>query len=233
MTSLRRKTVSVVLAGALGCTLGVGGVAAVSYAPDAGSEPLSIVKVAQAKSSGSKSAKAKKAYRSFLSGTGFTWGYSSRMDEAANPSTYRFALADINGDRVPELFVENMSTYYAAGYARVYSYQKGKVKLALTFSAPPERIYTRGHVLYYRDQHTGSYWGRYFKLSKGELKYKAGWSGTDMPSGKFHYSGYTVNGKSVSRAKYNKYVKKLLKNSKKSVTFDYHQNTSGNRARYL
>lgn len=231
-----RKTVNVLLAGTLAAGLGIGGAAAASLAPAGAPGGQGLVQVAQAKTASSKAKKAKHAYKKFLAGEKYKWGilvddwYNS---DTLNPKNYKFALGDIDGDHVPELFVENDAVPYSQGYSRVFQYRKGKVRLLQRFSIPPERIYTRAHVLYYRDQHTGSYWGRYFTMSKGKLKYRAGWSGTDMPRGKFHYDGYTVNGKNASKASYKKQLAKLLRKGKSYIKFSYHKNTSANRAKYL
>lgn len=221
---IANRAEQIAFAGMLGCGLAVGGVAVASVAPTAPQDQAGIVQIAQAQSQG---ARAKAAYRSFLAGSSYMWGrsYSS--------SNYRFATADINGDKVPELFVENIGTYYAAGYSRVFQYRNGRVQLLQGFSLPPSKLYKKAHVLYYEDQHTSSYWGRYFTMSSGKLKFRAGWSASDFPSGKYHFTGYTVNGKKASKAAYRKQVSRLLKKGEKATGFEYHVNTSASRARYL
>lgn len=218
----------------LGMTLATGGAAAVMLTTALAPTQTGLVQTAEAQTSQTAQAKkAKKAYQKFLANGSYQWTQFQGNAGHQKASTYSFALGDINGDKVPELFVTNNNTYYAAGYSRVYTYYKGKVKLAGKLSVPPKKIYTKGHVLYFKDQHTGGYWGTYFKLKNGKLQAKAGWTATDYPNGKYHYTGFTVNGKKVSHAAYKKYVAKLTKNSKKTTGFTYHKNTAANRAAYL
>lgn len=230
MRAVAGKAARVALAGALSCGLAASGLAVASFAPastgtDGGG--AGFVQTAQAQS---KASKAKAAYEKFL----FT-----------SPSSYSFALADVNGDKVPELFVENDQASYAEGYSRVYTYRKGSVKLLMKFSVPPTKLYKKKHVLYYWDMRTGSYWGRYFKLSKGKLVLKAEWRARDVRTSNggavIKYSSFKVGGKSVSHKKYKRSVKKLTGAKAVSVTqsmgmkssFTYHENTSANRAAYL
>lgn len=230
--------------------------AATSLAPtDTG-----LVQQAQAKQS--KATKAKKAYKKFLSGSKYKWAvsYESWSDEwrSKNPASYRFALKDVNGDKVPELMVENTETYYAAGYGRLYTFYKGKVKLASRLSNPYCKVNKKAHVLYYQDQHTGAYWGEYYKLKKGKLVEKASWIGEDMkPTSYGHHAApkivrhgaektlwavnglyftsdsYKVNGKKTSYKKYKRYVSKLTKHHSKATSFKFHKNTAKNRTKYL
>lgn len=236
------------LAFLLGFALALGGLAVLACAPASDSGEPGFVKVAEAKATKAqkaKAAKAKKAYKKLLAGSKYKWG------GASNASSYSFKLADINGDNVPELFVENGGTAYAYGYSRVYTYYKGKVKLAGKFSVAPSKLYKKSHVLYYWDMHTGSYWGKYLKLSKGKLVVKASWQGTDnssyaskakhVDSGFIYYTKCKVGSKSVSYSKYKQSVKKLLKVSKmpsesftqNSILNGYVTNTASHRAKKL
>lgn len=230
MQAVAGKAARVALAGALSCGLAASGLAVASLAPastGADGGGLGFVQAAQARS---KASKARAAYKKFLS---------------TSPSSYSFALADVNGDKTPELFVENDGASYAEGYSRVYIYRKGSVKLLQAFSVPPKKLYAKKHVLYYWDMHTGYYWGRYFKLSKGKLVLKAEWRARDVRTSNgganIKYSSFKVGGKPVSHKKYKRYVKNLTGAKAASVTrsmnmkssFAYHENTFANRAAYL
>jgi hypothetical protein len=232
---------------ALGCALATAGVAALSLAPASDTDQPGFVQTAQAQT---KAKKAKRAYKRLLSGSSYQWG--SYLEEVAKASNYDFALGDINGDKVPELFIQNHAVSYSEGYSRVYTYYKGKTKLLTKLSVPPAKIYKKRHVLYYWDMHTGSMWGTFYKLKHGKLVKKASWQGIDEiehelehahhtlhKHGSCYYTKCKIGSKSVGFKKYRSYVRKLLEVKKlpsetlKSKGWNYHKNTRANRAAYL
>lgn len=220
---------------ALTAALAVGGVGtafAVTALAPVGS---GLVQTAQAKSAtAAKAAKAKKAYKKMLAG-------KSNRQYSYFFKPYRecsFVLKDLNGDKVPELFVKGRG-----GVVWLFAFRKNKAELIFNFGNTfyPKKLYTKGHVLLvYRTyngyiNHKYRKWLEsfdYMKLSKGNLTLKAH---CEKPYGNSTArADYSYNGKTVSKAKFTKLLNgKLLKNSKKASGFTYHKNTKKNRAKYL
>lgn len=146
----------------------------------------------------------------------------------------QFALADINGDGVKELFLK-------FGYEdELYVYKSGKVvriddfnyAWGVTYYPNKNYIFTQRVGIF--DDTTV-----YYRLTKkGKIKALAGKYGSvsiedgDIVNGRKVKYTYRVNGKKVTKKKYNAYVKKLKKNSKK-LKLKYRENTYKNRKKYL
>lgn len=76
----------------------------------------------------SKRTEAVKAYRKFLSGSEFKWDNHLTVKSAE----CSFSLIYVNNDSIPELLIQGLSTYHAAGCEKLYTYKNGKIKVVHT-----------------------------------------------------------------------------------------------------
>lgn len=165
--------------------------------------PLCLLAVpVQASTAGS----AKKAYKKFLSQSKIKWSdmYFAR-------DAFRFALVDINGDKVPELYVENWSAYGYQGQCALYAYVKGKVKEVYHFgNCQAMECYYPSKGVFVDSGGRMGYYPTYFvkfkadgKTSTAITKMKA----EEIVNGKLktrttYYSGSGYNGgKKISKSK--------------------------------
>lgn len=184
----------------------------------------------------SKKSKALKSYRQLLSGSTIAWGDSTWQVSLKNCS---FAIAYIDKDAVPELILYNTTdTFHASGYGMVYTYRDGKAVYAGTLSM-------NGKFYYYKkkgiliDSYTGSGVGvfSYCQLSDETLTTRLTKNVEYSVAGKASRQTYydasdSQNFKQLSKAKFNRLLKKLVGRTKKSgVTF--RSNTKANRKKYL
>lgn len=172
----------------------------------------------------SKKSKALKAYKEYLAKDKILWGNTKVDSEEIS-----FFIKDMDGDKVPELILSCVAGSASDGYERILSYNKKKVKEVL--------VATRGSFTYYPSKHvvkeriTG--WNgidetRWYKITKGKAKFVAEKtinSNTSKPE-----TYYTVNSKSVTKAQYNKQIKKL---QGKKLKESWKKNTSVNRKKYI
>lgn len=189
----------------------------------------------------SANTKACKAYSKILSKKTMKWG----TGRTVSTKQLKFACQDINKDGVKDLVVYNPDAISWEGYYRIYTYKKGKAKLAGAFSS----LRVCRNKNFFRD--TRSYTGGatvygYYRLGKnGKIKElasyatqsmdepdakiaKVKWASGDVP---VYYYDCKVNGKSASYSKCMAKIKSLKKGSKD--TLKYRTNTAKNRAKYL
>lgn len=186
-----------------------------------------------------KGQKALDAYYKMLSADTFDWDGIGACDT----KNFRFCVADINGDGIKELILENNEGTGLFNYNCVYTYVNGKVKHVLTTAGVS--WYKKANVLYINSPTAGTIEEHYYKITKsGKAKEKLsalsqnGW--VEKPKHKvkdasgetWYYTSCVVNGKEVSWSKYKKARSKLLGTEKQS-TFKMKNNTKKNRDKYL
>lgn len=186
----------------------------------------------------SKSTMAKRAYGKILSSEkaangiiSTSWGLGAKT---------KFALMDINQDRVPELIFTPDDGYHV----EIVAYINKKAKCVGSGFSGYQKYYLKKHIFLSQTTHTGTDIYTYYKFTGKKMKTVAEKYGDDTYNavtgkikskqmlGKFAPYKYTVNGKAVSKKKYNTYIKKLL-SGVKSVKPKWHKNTAINRKKYL
>lgn len=180
----------------------------------------------------SKKTAALKAYNKFLSKSKINWGGTMYKS-----SSFRFKLKDLDGDKIPELLATCDDTCVADGYARIYTYRKGKVKEVLTAGHGSFTFYPSKHMVCFSGAKAGNYWTNWYRISNGKVKLLAEEKGMDRVVDTdsddlevvTNYK-YYVNKKKVTKAKYTKYVSKL---KGKEFKMTYMKNTKQNRKKYL
>lgn len=150
-------------------------------------------------------------------------------DYVKSQNVSKFAVADVNGDGVKELLSQDS----------LYIYKSGKVVEAAYGIGFRYSLYPNKNYIFYNQQYDTSGAEGYYRLTKkGKLKELAynERTGNDFLA---EYGVcekekhiYRVNGKKVSKKKYNAYVKKLTKNAKQ-LKPKYRKNTAKNRKKYL
>lgn len=192
------------------------------------------------------SKKAMEAYRQLLSKKQYQWTEDVNEFSVNTNLTksLKFYCADINGDGVKELFLQNTVASWAAGYIKVFTFKKGKVRCVL--DSHDIQIYKKTNAIKSSESHTGAYYVTYYKLSKkNNLVEKLSCAGTDMKEYanpikhiekvsddfKIYYTSYQVNKKEASYKAYKKKEKELIKYGVKKIK--WHKNTKNNRALYL
>jgi len=186
----------------------------------------------------SKSTMAKRAYAKVLSNekkasgvVDTSWGLGANT---------KFALIDINRDKIPELIFTSDDGYHVS----IAAYIKGRAKSVGGGFSGYQKYYPKKHIYFSQTTHTGDDVYTYYRFTGKKMKAIAEKYGNDTYNavtgkkktkselGKFTPYRYTVNGKIVSKKKYNAYVRKVLSGAK-SVSPKWHRNTKRNRKRYL
>lgn len=190
------------------------------------------------------SRKAITKYKSILSKSDYKWTKDTSWNPDVNKTkNYRFAVYDVNGDGVKELFLNNTAAASADGYVSVLTCKNGKIK-----KLAPDMdyiVYKKSGIVQASYGHMGVERDTYYQLKNGKWVKKASGIQTDNnqlgeDSSKVLYKGkdysYTeckVAGRDVSYKKYSSYLKKLLKHDTKTVKLKYYKNTAANRSKYL
>lgn len=174
----------------------------------------------------SKAGKAKKAYKAYLS------SIMSRSDfkeyAGLQYGSIFFAVMDISGDKVPELIVKENYTE-PNGYW-VYTYRKGKVRklksLDYYSGGEIEAVYPKKRII---KTYEGDSWTVdkiYYKVTNSKMKVAA-----RTKNGKYY-----VNGRKVTKSKYQRYVAKIEQTkcySENNRKLKFRKNTAKNRKKYL
>jgi len=137
--------------------------------------------------------------------------------------TDTFMILDVDGNGIPEL-IERRDEYDSNGNLWTYDYSKKKMKFMKGLECGVV-FYPKKHAIYLMYDVGYNYW---YKVTNGKMKAVA-YCYTDFVS-EDDYE-YEVNGKKTTKAKYNKYVKKLKKG--KAVKLKLVKNTQANRNKYL
>ena len=151
-----------------------------------------------------------------------------------------FALIDLNKDGTKEMVFTSDAGYHTS----ILAYVNGKVKCVGGGFAGDQKYYPNKHLYYSLTAHTGDMIYTYYKFTGKKMKAvaeKHGWDYMNMVTGEqktgdevatYAPYKYTVKGKTVSKKKYQAYVKKLKKGAK-SAKLKWHKNTKSNRTKYL
>lgn len=185
--------------------------------------------------------KAKKAFRNFLKEG--RWG--ANLDSTYDPSTFSFCFLKMGKDKTPVLIVENNSASHADGYVGVFQYIDGEVR-CMGVSDKVDSLYRKSGVFALR--HVGGGYGTrdiiYYRLDDGNcfeecaytsILYKKDWK--DEYDRLREMNGpdkYEINEKSVSKAEFQKFKKKLTGGEQnKASKIKLRKNTAANRRKYL
>ena len=159
------------------------------------------------------------------------WEYLTETNAFENGESIQYAFVDISGDKLPEMFW----TYDSGFHVEICTYnKKGYVKKIDSIRGAYLKIYPNKKMYYHGGTNTGETWYNYCKV-KGQksiiLTEKYGNDTVNAVTGKrkpYSQLGkmgpyrYSVKGKTVSKAKYKKYVKKILKGAKaKRIKWKY------------
>lgn len=195
----------------------------------------------------SQKSKALKAYKEFLSKDTATW--HSYSPKKINLKKCKFALAYIDKDSVPELILDSAgnANSHADGYYELYTYKNGKVKFVTNLS-DGFSCYKKKGIFCGVHEGTGGYCQYYFQLSKGRAVYKFSRMSEKKANMDLNRDGrigvyyekvtkartpmYESSTVSVSKAAFNRELKKIVGNAK-NKTVKYYPNTAKNRAKRL
>lgn len=181
----------------------------------------------------SQKTKAMKAYTSFLAKTKYVkWMDQPNMSAGRAKNCY-FALAYIDNNDVPELVLYTPDSSHVAGYGVIYTYRNGKVVCVSELGFD-----LHSTLGYYKKKNV--YTDNYSWTGSGSYSYKR-MSGRNLGGRSIQYnyglrkwetSGYTWNNKVVSRAYFDRKLKKIVGKTK-LTKFKFYKNTSANRKKYL
>lgn len=177
----------------------------------------------------STAAKAKAAYASILKRP-FPWS-----DSYMNPSDLRFAVIDINNDKVPELYVGTKKWDYSYDY-KLLGYVDNKVKCLYSFrrGSKLQKFYpSKGTILCYGEYNKGRNEKIYLKFNGKKLTPQVSqlYSRLDGTS-RYSIPGANNTYKTISKAKYNSIVKTLTAGTAKNAPKLYN-NIAAYRTKYL
>lgn len=186
-----------------------------------------IPEMAQAKGSTAQAKKAKRVYAKILSSEKAAESVLDMFTSSAI-TTYQFALIDLNKDGVQELVFTPDDGYHV----NVVAYVNGKARCVGGGFAGGESYYPNKHIFVSSTWHMGNYVS-YYKFNGKEMKEVASKYNerADMVEYQDDYT-YQVNGKTVTKSKYESCINKLMKGAKKQE-LKWHKNTVTNRKKYL
>lgn len=164
----------------------------------------------------SKAKKAMAAYAKYLQ-DGSHWNMDGKMTS--------FGLIDVNRDGIKELVVYDESTYST----RLIGYVSGKTKVLGGCMRGEIEIYSKKKIFALYDSAGGGIYATlYYKYDGKKVKELTRYESCEGEE------TYFLKGKSVSKKKYNKYIKSLhLGKGISSSDLKMHQNTKENRKSYL
>ena len=181
----------------------------------------------------SQKTKAMKAYASFLSKNRYLkWTDRPNMRIGRAKNCY-FAVAYIDNNNVPELVLYTPDSSHVAGFGVMYTYRNGRVvrvsELCLDLRSTLG-YYKKKNV--YLDNYSstglGSY--SYARISKQTLGGKS--VRYNYRTRKWATTGYTWNNKFVSKAYFDRALKRVVGKTR-FTKYKFYKNTSSNRRRYL
>lgn len=186
----------------------------------------------------SKKTVALKKYNEFLSYPHKLWSDNSYRVAKTTNSGIRFRIFDINADGVPELLIYDHEASNAAGQLAVYSIVNGKVKYIQSYALWSATFYSnkKGTIVYKmsREEMTCSY--QCFNGKKIQEK-QVWYASIDVNTYKIGKKSYFINSKKVSKTKFKKAEKKLIRAKTKLTVSEggknLYLNTSANRSKYL
>lgn len=190
-----------------------------------------------------KAKEAVQAYKSYLEKDSIKWSNSSYQGGYYKKENLEFALADVNLDGTPELFLHCDGTSCAEGHKAVFYYLNGKVTEADRGEWIEAYYPSKGIVEVVYGQKYGSKITGYVKIPKKGKAYEAARTnkGYNHGSGSYNWNGnYYWNDKQVMESEFNSLLNKLV--GKKKIKIEYrnldgsdsyswkwHENTLQNR----
>lgn len=165
---------------------------------------------ADASAAASKNAKAHAAFEKYV----WTKLVSNQFDSAYPYEHVPVAFFDIDKDGIDEMLTYMESPAYPA--YTIYSYRKGKVKVAGGEAQVTElNIYPKTHVVSMSSKGSDNWYGEStYKVSAGKSVYLAARNWRFNDNGAIVERTYYIKNKKVSKAKYSKYAKSLKKGKK-------------------
>lgn len=178
--------------------------------------------------------KALKAYKSMLSSKAKLEKYVYYEEGVmGSPKNITFGLAYIDNDNVPELILNAYDEQY------LFTYRNGKIKKVGVYflqcnDAPPFVYYRKKGVFRAVEFFDDTSSQDFYTLKNGKQSYIAGRElfkrkVVKYIKGKSVYS----SGKKISKATFNKLLKKKAGNTKATIIKTYRANTAANRNKYL
>lgn len=190
----------------------------------------------------SNKVKAKKAYSKFLANYKRNPEFREIAKNEFTKKDFSFALCDVSGDGIPELFLREICVEPYEYW--IYTYHNGKVKklkrMDYFMNGVPYIIYPKTHIVCASEGDSYSADNIFYKISKGKIKVIARTKTNyeevpgEMPivRGKTYY----IKGKKVSKSRYKKYVAKLKKGKKiseENKKLKFRVNNAKNRKKFL
>lgn len=190
-----------------------------------------------------KAKEAVQAYKNYLGQDSIKWSNSSYQGGYYQKENFKFALADVNLDGVPELFLDCDRTSCAEGHQAVFYYLDGKVTEADRGEWMEAYYPSKGIVEVVYGQKYGSKITGYVKIPKKGKAFEAARTkkGYDYGSGSYNWNGnYYWDSKQVTESEFNNLLKNLVGKKKikieyknldgsDSYTWKWHENTLQNR----
>lgn len=173
----------------------------------------------------SKKTKALKAYNKLLASDSIRWNDDGMT---SNPADCSFALVYIDNNNVPELVIDCGGPLLQ--YA-VYTYKKGKAQY-VTNTGRGFGYYKKKGVFTGNATGMGYFCEMYYKLSSGKSVRKFAFELIDGSETRYHKYQSEQKSITISKAKFNRQLKKLV-GSTKVKTVIFHNNNTINRTKYL
>ncbi len=154
------------------------------------------------------------------------------------PSRCKFAVAYVDNNSVPELFLYCSDVPLAGGTGQLYTYRSGKVRLVESFRIGDNMSYYKKKGIFINtSEERGYLYNPYYKLSGTKAVYtmradrcQISAPALGMVKGSWTYKN--ASGKVLTKSQFNSQLKKLVGTTKKTkVTF--RSNTSANRSKYI
>lgn len=184
----------------------------------------------------SKADLAKKAYNHLLSQKKITWNRDSKIDT----DKLSFKVVDINGDKIPELYLE-ADVSLSSGPYRIYDYYNGKAReIDSNGRTYFEKCYPSKRVLVEHAAVKGVNFRSYSYVVPGKkpvMKLQFGFYRDQNYNIEKRYYKVGANGQMIriSKSTCEKELKKMVGNSKAVRLYGskLHKNTAANRNKYL
>ena len=140
---------------------------------------------------------------------------------------YKFAVIDINDDGVKEMVTTGDDGYHCY----IFSFINGSIKEVCDGYAGGEKFYPNKKIYCSTTTRFNETYTYYYKFTGKKMILMAEKKEDAVDPSVFKYD-YKVNNKSVSKKKYNKYIKKLMSGAKEK-NLSYKVNDERNRNKYL
>lgn len=171
-----------------------------------------------------------KAYKKLLAGNKVT------IDGCTHeiPNGTKFTVNDVTGDGIPELFLDTDFNLSESIVGIVYTYYNEKLKYISKSDHGKITVYRKGTIFLKEHLNRGYLTEEWAQIVQGKEKIVA--KLTDDSGGNPDDAigiQYYVKGEKTTEKRYQKFIKKLTKNSKSISDSDWHILTAANISKYL